>query len=444
MMQNIKPVVLTFTLGPVAIGCADEDDGVVCDNPEEPCPGVDSNDEVGDGDGDGDEGDDPEPVYCVTEVGHGTRTVYQCNGHLTASISFRANGSDCPGLLGETGCTQSWEFGADASDPYDMPAVMACCDAEGTPESKLLIYCAADLISQVCASVPAHIDAEIEAGFPKVEPLFRPIVKAQAKALSKYLKTAEAQQDCWDTLHRPGDDGIITSQSWLVNGGKNGKWSGLEDFTVTIDKGVVMSASLPENLDDALACEDNDWNDGEVFEEPGPLPAPLPGGASYRPVGTASVPIVGPFSTELGRVVATGEASFGSCEGHRCSVLEFGDGDDGPVIVDLDIYADGPAVLWVGDESLMIEGLALRLYGVTEARTIHGNDGDVLSVSTGSAQFRVTGSVAGTMGTRWAVNSSPIVLRSVDAGWYVEHFTVQHTDVLGSVWQATVPGMTWQ
>lgn len=443
-----KSVVFFSFFCVLAAGCADDDASPsgdpLCPDPyPERCNNVDEtagNDEVGDGDGD--EGAEHRP--CITQPGNGTRTMHQCNGHLTASIEFTALGKSCTELLGIGACSQDWEFGV-GEDDYMMPAVMACCDADGTPEDELLTYCAADLVAQVCSSVPKRIQAMIEDGLSGVPALLKPAVKKQASNLVKYLSRNDTQQACFDTLHRQGSPGIIESQSWLVNGGGNDNWPSLHGFTVTLNKAVVQSTSLPDVEVDQLACESIEWNDGEVFEEPGPI-TPTLGIDFYRLRGSASVPIIGPSSPSTGLAMFSGSASVASqsvCHEPWCSELVMGEDSEGLMIQELALYSQGAVSIAAGDASLEVEGLAMRLYGFVQAQTLFGNDGESFIVDAGAAHFIVSGAIGDMAGDRWVSNVTPVRLYRSEDGWVLDTFIVERTDAMG-VWQAVIPVTTWE
>lgn len=440
MHTNMNRVLLSIgisTLSAVAFGCTDDElptgKGPVCQEP--PCPDEDGNDEVGDGDGDNPDVAD-EPRFCSTNASQGERTTYQCNGHLTVSISFETLKGDCGETLGsDDWCTEDHEFGV-MLDPYEIPAVMACCDAEGTPEDDLLRYCAMDLVEQVCISIPERLEAMIK------QADLKGVVKNQAKNLLSWLYAH--RQECYDTLHKPTDSpGIIMPVSWKVNGGDNKNWKLLKDFTITIDKAVVQSASLPENEKTYLGCSDDSLNDNEIFEERGPL-MPVRGVDTYQLGDAATVPIAGPSTPDGERVWGMAEAvSQSLCDGLRCSSLAIGVADGVIVLEDLDIFGSG-ASIDVGEMQLDVDDLALRLYGAVQARPYHGNDGfESYIIDAGAAHFMVNGSIGALTGTRWVSNATSIVVHESDGGWTLEGFRLEHVDGLGGAWQAAIPLTTW-
>jgi hypothetical protein len=230
--------------------------------------------------------------------------------------------------------------------------------------------------------------------------------------------------------------------AWKV--GNSDAWKLLKDFTVKLDKGVVESVSLPSDGSDPLACESDDWNNNEVFEERGPL-SPLLGVDIYHLGDSASVPIAGPRLRNGGHVGGSAKAASQSvCTAPRCSSLALGENDSGLVIDSLDIYADGSAEVAMGEMSLEINQLALRLYGAVQARPYHGNGGgDAYTIDPGAAHFLVTGSIGDMSGTRWTENLDAIRVHASDGGWTIEGFTVLHVDGLGGTWEAAIPMTTW-
>jgi hypothetical protein len=444
MMIDIKPVVLTFTLGAVALGCADdervpEEGGIDCADPKGCKDGNAGADEVGDGDADGD--DAAEHDACITDPKQGMRTIHQCNGHVTASFDFMAAGKDCAGNLGgEEFCTETHTFGV-GEDDYELPAVMACCDEE-TSADELLTYCAADLVAQVCHSIPKRLEAWLEAGLPGVDKEVKGIATTQVKNLLWYL--VENKQKCFDALHKPGAPGLIADAVWLVNGGNNDNWWALKDFTVRIDKGVIMSTHLPDG--GRATCEGNRENDTEIFEESGPV-SPIQGVRAFDLSNPALVWIQGPTAPGSSQAMAYGSASVASqsvCERPRCSSLAMGEDDERLVIEDLNLYADAPVPITMGDAGdAMVNELGLRLYGFADARPLRGNrEARVYVIERGAALFLALGSVGDTDASRWVRNATPIVVHVTAEGVTLEGFEVEYTDVFGA-WMASIPVTTW-
>jgi len=177
---------------------------------------------------------------------------------------------DCAQTLGDASlCTETHTFGV-LDEPYEMPAVMACCDPDAPPsQDDLMGHCAVDVIEQLCRSLPTRLQNLIDDG--KI-----PVGQNQAQKLQNWL--ADNQQACFDGLYMPtGMPGSLAETSWLVNDGKNGDWYMLNDFTITLEHPQVDSASLPEDPADYLACQDNDYNNTEIFEDDVPT---TPGSAA--------------------------------------------------------------------------------------------------------------------------------------------------------------------
>jgi hypothetical protein len=444
MNIDIKPVALTFTFAAVALSCADDElvpdeGGIDCTNPKG-CKDGSAAEEVGDGDADGDDAEEHDA--CITEPHEGERTVHQCNGHVTASFDFVAGGKDCAGNLGgEEFCTESHTFGI-GEDEYELPAVMACCDEE-TNTDELLTYCASDLVAQVCHSIPKRLEAWLEAGLPGVDKNLKGIATTQVKNLLWHL--VDNKQECFDALHKPGAPGVITNAVWLVNGGNNDKWGALKDFTVKIDKGVITSTHLPD--DGRATCEGNRENDSEIFEESGPV-SPVQDIYAYDLSDLVSVPIQGPIAPRSSEAMAHGSASVASqsvCERPRCSSLVVGEDDHRLVIEDLNLYADAPVPITVGDAGdVMVDELGLRLYGFADARPLHGNGkARVYVINHGMAHFLAVGSVGDTNATRWVRNATPIFVHVTVEGVTLESFAVEYTDAFGT-WMASIPVTTWE
>lgn len=422
-----KSALLVVSLFAVGFGCTDDSEPeTVCSNPYGDCKAPDaSNDEVGDGDGDGDE------PMCVTEPNNGVHVVHQCNGHMDVSLAFRVTDKGCAEVLGsEALCSESHVFG-DGEEPYAMPAVMACCDADDAPADEVIRFCTADMVAQVCLSVSKRVESMIDEigdaeGIPKA---FKPEAKKQAKNLLEYID--KNQQACFDTLHKPLDAGVIDSVTWSMPNSK--KWWALKDFSITIEKAVIASVTLPEEVSSVLTCDGNTLNDAEVFEERGAI-SPTLGVGIHDLAESIDVPIMGP------RLTASARASRFS---DTCSRLTVGHADRGIVLEDLAICADGPTRLTIGDMPVSVDGLSLRLYGAVEAVELQGNEGGVYVLDSGRTRLMVSGSIGGATVTRWAVNSDPIVLRSSGDRWVIEPFSVEHVDATGETWTANVPRTTW-
>lgn len=437
-MIKINPVFLSLTLGTVSLGCADDevfkkDPEPICSNPQKPCPdnGSGSADEVGDGDGDPGDGDG---YACTTEDGNGVRTTYQCNGHLTASISFKTLLGGCAETLGsESWCTESHSFGV-GHEPYDMPAVMACCDPKGVSEDDLRLYCAADLVEQVCLSISTRIKALIEQADSD-------LIKVQAANLLWWFNINT--QKCFDAFHKQDVPGKIGPVSWKLNGGDNKNWPALKDFTITVSEAVVESASLPADESDYRECVDDSGNNGEIFEERGPV-APARDVDVYHLGDSFNVAILGPDLPGGGRVhgeVKTTSQSI--CAAPWCSALELGNDSGRVVIDDLRLYADGLTVVTAGEMPIEVDGLTLRLYGRLLPHPYFDNGGgSSYAIDRGAAHFLVSGFIGGAPGVRWVSNTSPITAHESDGGWTLGALTLGYVDSLGT-WEAAIPATVW-
>jgi hypothetical protein len=439
-MQQLTALVLTCTLGAVVLGCADDERGLldvgpgpVCSRLDD-CPGDDagSADEVGDGDGD--EPDESDPVKPCTANGDMIeRTMYQCEGHLTAHISFDSIVGDCAKTLENPAvCSEHHEFGM-GLEPYETPSVMACCEPELATEDDLLRYCASDMIEQACRSISARLQFVIEN-------TDRDLVKTQVSNLLVWVN--KNQQACMDALHQPNEDGNIGPVSWLVNGGKNKDWPGIQNFKITLGEAVVESASLPADTADYLACEDDSANDAEVFEERGPV-APARDLDSYHLADSFVGSINGPNLRNGGVVhgaVKTAAQSF--CAAPWCSTLDIGDDSGRVVIEDLRLYADGTTTVTAGEMPVAVDGLTLRLYGRVLPKPYHGNVDDAYMVERGGAHFLVSGFVGGEANVRWVSNTSPLHVYKTAEGWTLSAFTVGYVDRLGT-WEAMIPATLW-
>jgi hypothetical protein len=231
------------------------------------CNWVLTNEECPDADaaGAGDPDDADEYEHCVAEnIADEPRTLIQCTGSLSVSFSFDISVFketwDCAKALGDQShCRETREFGLEF-EPYEASAVMACCDADESPEDLVLRYCAADMVEQVCLSVPERLQSLIDQKVIKAG-------KSQAKELIAWLR--DHQQQCYNALHNQSADtpGTLDPASWLVNGGGNDKWPSLANFTIVIEEAAVTAYSLPGNEHAFITCYDNDYNNGDLFED---------------------------------------------------------------------------------------------------------------------------------------------------------------------------------
>lgn len=444
-MPTLKPLAITFTLGAAALGCSDHEHGLLggdelgeaCSpiEPKENCPNAEDGgaDEVGDGDGDESE-QDPEAVKACTANGDEIeRTMYQCEGHLTALISFETIKGDCAKTLENAAvCSEHHEFGV-GHEPYESPAVMACCEPELATEVDLLRYCTSDMIEQACRSVSARLQFVIENTDSG-------LVKAQVTNLLVWVNNN--QQECVDALHKPIEHGKIGPVSWLVNDGNNENWPGISKFTITLSEAVVESASLPADAADYLGCEDDSANDAEVFEERGPV-APARDLDSYHLGNSLVASIKGPKLANGGVVDGSVKtASQSICVAPWCSTLDIGGGSGRVVIEDLRFYADGRTTVTVGEMPVAIDGLTLRLYGRLLPTPYHANMADAYMVEPGGAHFLVSGFVGGEANVRWVSNTSPLYVYKSPEGWTISAFTVGYVDRLGT-WEAMIPATVW-
>jgi hypothetical protein len=428
----------TFALPLLAVlsGCANEKELT------EICEWVNDPNECGIvGTGDGETGGEPEsddPACTLSGDGQ-ARTVYQCDGEFAASLSFNTLLGDCAQTLKDASlCTEAHTFGA-PDEPYEMPAVMACCQSDAPPgQNELLRYCSSDVVEQLCRSVPARLQNLIDDGA-------FPVGENQAQKLQNWL--ADNQQACFDGLYMPsGIPGSLNKTSWLVNDGKNGAWSLLKDFTITLEHAQVNSVSLPGDPDDYLACYDNDFNNTEIFEDEVPSP-PGFGSVAYL-VDSPLAAVTGP---ELlgGQVSAVGRfASLASgCANPWCSWLALRTDDTRGLwtLEELELFGDGPLNMTNGSASITVERVAIRLYE-TGRGTVPVDDlgSGVYTLRPGGAHFFITGVGAGPVyDLRWASNASPITVQDRDGGWMLDSFVIEHVDRDGERWTIAIPPTTW-
>ena len=384
------------------------------------------------GDGDGDDGDGGGfSDACVVANGDRPRTVVQCNGSFGASIEFATLLGDCGNTLGDPGwCDEQHDFGL-GFEPYEMPAVMACCDADGAPEDEVLRMCSVDLIEQICMSVPRRLQMLVDEGVISIG-------KGQAKALGDWLLSHP--QDCYDAFNNQSDTpGALERASWLVNGGENKGWSMLENFTITLEEAIVTTTTLPESKDQFITCFDNNFNNSEVFEEIVPVSPGINNISRLADAG--SVAIAGPIFN-AGRVVGFGDlmSQTRGCEDPWCSTLEITQGLTGEwTLEELSLFADGTVAVRVGGLSVPIERAAVRLYGVSRAVP----DSGPFVIDSGEAHFVVSGIGGGAPETRWASNTTPIIIHKAGDGWVADGFTITHVDSSGLIWTITIPKTTW-
>lgn len=435
-------------------GCADDEQAL------EDCPYVHSpeeckeqgeeggNDEVGDGDEAAAE-DDPR---CVTKSDGTQRTVLQCNGRLAATIQFKTLLGDCAKLLGSPKfCEESHEFGV-GFDSYEMPAVMACCDAEGVPEDEILVHCAADLVDQVCRSIPMRIQKLIDCKWLDG----KKIAKDQAEALRNWI--AENRMKCrMALLHHADEPGTLEPRSFKVP--NSTKWALLNDFTITLSEAVVESATLPKDPADYQACDDAYFNNSELFESKLPVfvgrdvGAPLLLGMGRGMTVALShiddaVSITSTMLVNGQPVTGTGTVTP-ACEQPRCSSLVLTEHAAPGLLAleELELFADGPVRLAHGPLPVNLDGAALRLYGASPAEYLRidgAQERRMYAVAPHDAQFVISGSVVDRKDLRWAINTTPIFIFVTDDEVEIFGFSVAHTDGADQSWTVHVPGTTWK
>lgn len=440
----------------VTSACADDDpkqgECLYVYKPEECSKPVGSDDEVGDGDdldevGDGDAEKGPS---CTTEPDNIQRTVLQCNGRLTATIQFKTLLGDCAKLLGSAKfCQESHEFGV-GFDSYEMPAVMACCGAEGVPEDDVLVHCAADLVDQVCRSIPMRIQKLIDGKWLDG----KKIAKDQAVALRNWV--GENRMKCrMALLHHADEPGTLEPRAFRVP--NSPKWALLNDFTITLNEAVVESATLPEDPADYQPCDDAYFNNTELFESKLPVfvgrdvGAPLLLGRGM----TVSLSDVDDAVSITSTLLVNGEPVAGAgtvtlaCQQPRCSSLVVTE-HAGPGLLaleELELFADGPVSIAHGPLPVNLDGAALRLYGASPAEYLRVDGAQhrrMYAVAPHDAQFVISGAVAHRKDVRWATNTTPIFIFVSDAEVEIFGFTVAHTDGVDQSWIVHVPGTTWK
>jgi hypothetical protein len=420
----------------VLSGCANEQELTeICEWVNDP------NECQGESTGDGETGGEPESDYppCTLSGDGQARTVYQCDGEFAASLSFKTLLGDCAQTFGDASlCTEDHTFGA-LDEPYEMPAVMACCDPDAPPsQDDLLRYCSSDMVEQLCRSVTTRLQKLIDDGA-------LPVGENQAQKLQNWL--ADNQQSCYTALYHPtAIPGTLGQAAWLINDGKNGDWSLLNDFTITMEHAQVSSVSLPGDPADYLACHDNDYNNTEIFEDEVPS-TPGFGSVSYL-VDSPLAAVTGP---ELlgGRVSAVGRFTSlaSACADPWCSWLELSTDDRSDVwtLDELELFGDGPLSMTNGSASIMVERVAIRLYekgfGTVSIDRIGAR---VHTLRPGAAHFVVSGVGSGLVyDLRWASNASPITVHDHDGGWTVDSFVIEHVDRSGERWTIAIPPTTW-
>lgn len=419
-----------------ALGCADENETAsacvwVFDKSE--C----KIEEAGGETGAAGETDGAPPDPCTTEPDTHLRTVFQCEGSVSAKIQFKTIAGDCAKTLGNPAlCDEFHDFGP-VDDPPEMPAVMACCDPLAEVEGDhYLPYCGADLIEQFCASIPHRLQSYIDKGA-------FPVGKNQAQKLQNYL--ADNQQTCYNTFNKPTGVGTFGPVSWLVNDGANGKWPLLSDFTITLESAAVTSASPPEDEADYLDCVDASFNNTEVFEDSVPS---SPGINSLAQLSSAgSVSVTGPVVLG-GRVTGLAGLSSeaGSCVDPWCSFMEItvDDASGFWTLEELELYADGVVAFTTGSINLDVDRGAIRLYGVALGETRSDRRGtDIHTIDAGGASFAIGGMSAFTSDVRWGKNASPITMHEARSAWIIDSFVVEHIDRAGERWTVLIPRTTW-
>jgi hypothetical protein len=349
-------------------------------------------------------------------------------------MEFQTVRGNCVETLGDRQwCEETHVFGA-RHEAYEAPAVMACCDAEGVSEDLILQHCAADLIDQVCRSIPLRIQALLDKKLIKVG-------KDQARALRNWIRAN--QQECFDTLARQADiPGVIVPARWKINGGKNKKWPLLSNFTIVIKKGVVKSVTLPDE-DERVACLDPSYNNGEIFEYVGPITPVRTVQFGLSEETTQPAVVEGPSmpgGTTVNGISALTTRS--SCDGPRCSSIRLAEDSGVLVLEDLNLFASGAAVISYGSLPVELDRAALRLYGASRGE--YDSAYEAYVINPGDAHFVISGAQGDAPALHWAANSTPIVLRPESGGWVGDSFSITHVDGAGHAWTVSIPPTTWK
>jgi hypothetical protein len=450
MIRRRDLITKTFLIVALAaiVGCAKEKETegicVWVFDPTEECPLNEAGDtgaeEIGETGESGDAG--PGPLPCITDAKGEPRTIYQCGGEFSASIDFETIKGNCVETLEKNAdlCQEQHAFGPD-EEPYEMPAVMACCDVtDPIDEDIYKIFCGADLFEQICASLPERLQNYIDEGkFP--------IGANQAQKLQNYL--ADHQAECYDALYHPNEKnpGVFGPTSWLVNGGDNSKWNLLNNFKIMVNSAKISSVSLPEDMSEYQACYDNGFNNTEVFENTVPTSTGI-NSILYLGGAAGAASMVGPV-VDGGHVSGLGglASQATACVDPWCSSLEVTiDEETGFwTLENLDLYADGLVPFSNGWASLDVERGAIRLYHVAPGSIqINGPGGPVYTVESGDAGFLVSGASAFAVDLRWARNASPIIMHETPAGWVIDSFELEHVDHSGQHWTVTIPSTSWK
>lgn len=444
-LSSCSLVLTTALLG--LFGCADEAElEPLCSwvISKDECPGNETGGDDGDNQlGGDDDGAEAGPLCVAVAKGY-ERTVHQCDGSLSVAISFNTLLGDCGKTLGNPAlCSELHLFGP-TKDAYEMPAVMACCSPfKGEDQGTYLQYCAADMIEQLCKSIPVRLQKYIDDGRFAIG-------ENQAQKLQNWLAKQSSQQDCYNTLYEasmdPDSPGQLSNASWLVNKGNNSAWTLLNDFTITVNSGVVDTVSLPEDTEQHIACSDNSYNNTELFEDTIPRSPGIHTITTMASAGSATV-----FGPELlgGRVHGVGRLSSlaDSCQAPWCSTLEI-TADRGAgqwTLEELELFADGAVSLSNGSVKVLIERSAIRLYHVGLGTIRPDRSGAlVYTLDTRAANFVITGVGGDVYDLRWAVNASPITARMTAKGWVLDSFVIEHEDSKGQRWVVTVGATSWE
>lgn len=391
---------------------------------------------------DGDTGDYPPSADpCVTKADGQPRTVHQCVGEFSASIEFTTVKGNCAATLDPNSeLCQEWHPFGPLAEPYEMPAVMACCEVTDVIDEDLYkMFCGADLIEQICASIPQRLQFYIDQGA-------FPIGENQAQKLQNHL--ALNQQECYDAFYHPNADtpGVFGPVSWLVKNGDNSEWNMLENFTITLNSAAVNSVWLPAIPEDYQECYDNDFNNTEWFEDAVP-PSSGINEILYLTEAATSASMVGPV-VEKGRVTGVGGLSSqaGSCVNPWCSLLEVTVDDSTGfwTLEELNLYADGAVSFTNGSARLNVERGAIRLYQVALGNVQADRRGKkTYTVQAGEAGFVVSGTSGFASDLRWARNASPITMHETATGWLIDSFVIEHIDRAGERWTVTIPRTSW-
>lgn len=374
---------------------------------------------------------------------------HQCGGYGFPGITFTIVGAG--DANGTYPLLSFYQFGAEiASDSYESPKVMACCDPpydedadealdeSGSNFESTFVFqphydsCLKDMVQQACISFYTQL-ADLAAD-PKLPKVARP----QVRNLRDWV--GAHQQECYDQFYKEsgaqdfiptdGFDVFEINHTWKL--GDSAETLNIKGIEVSLTQTQVRTIDLPDNPDEWLSCESLTDNDGATFGVVGDEPDDLVSGSAH---------LEGP---DYGGGTVSGTLSFAGAD-NGCSLCS-----------SIAVAATPNAVAL---ESLILESAAAGVIGDGDANavtaehvriaTVSSHDATMVAPGTyqlavGSVVFVVGGRVDGESDIVTASNVSPIMMRRSGNAWVMDPFAISYADAWGGTWTLTTSPLVFE